>query len=79
MIEIDAAIGGPYDYIKEIIDRKGLEDSSGFRRHIVYMMAQNKMEKVASMLDISLSEANDLKQKFIDAWGAPPLDIVSED
>lgn len=64
MIEINAALGDPWDQLGDQIVKAGFEDSSGLRRMIVQWLADGKIERAAHLLQISEGEAQTLQAHF---------------
>jgi hypothetical protein len=63
-ITIDAAVGGIYEVIGEILRNAGLEDASGARRHYLSLLVNKDYEPLCRDLDLSLASAEVLRQTF---------------
>lgn len=70
-IQVDAALGGPWETIGKVIKRSGQEDASGFRRCLVSALARNDFETFHRMLPIERSEFDSIRAECVKEWGEP--------
>lgn len=71
MLQIDAAISGPWDSLGNALTRAGLEDASGSRRYYAPLLAKRDYERVCRDLRIMPEGAEALRQEFVMAFGEP--------
>lgn len=60
VLTIDAALSSPLDIIGAAIERSGQEDSSGYRRQILWEIVNGEIASVSSWLGIPLEESMQL-------------------
>jgi hypothetical protein len=63
-IEVNAAIGGPWEVIGNLIAKAGSEDSSGYRRYLVDLLRFESYETFARQLNITCEEAQELRREL---------------
>jgi hypothetical protein len=63
-ITIDAAVGGVYETIGQMLQNVGKEDASGARRHYVALLINKDYEPLCRDLNVSLASAEVLRQTF---------------
>ena len=70
-LTVDAAIGGPWETIGNLIKRFNGEDSSGFRRALSQSLATNNYNRFHGWLPIAREEFDAIRNECIEAWGEP--------
>jgi hypothetical protein len=68
---IDAALGGPWDVLGELIVEHGQEDSSGLRRMLAGYIRDRDFERFCNNVPISREEFDRVRGVFVQAWGEP--------
>lgn len=72
-IIIDTALGGPWELIGDFCKKSGSDDASGRRRFIAEALARREYDKVARDLNITVFEAQELREQLVEEWGEPCL------
>ena len=71
LMPIDCAIGGPWEWVGDLIQQTGHEDASGSRRCYMKMFEQNETAKLADILCVPEDVVRDLRERIVEAWGEP--------
>jgi hypothetical protein len=73
MLEINAALGGPWEKIGAAIKAAGEEDGSGQRRWVAERLARKDYEALQKFLRVSREEAEAIRAACAAEWGEPEL------
>lgn len=62
MLEIDAALGGVWDRIGALLEKRGQEDASGSRRWIAGLLVNQDYDRVSQVLGINHDDCEKLRR-----------------
>lgn len=66
-IEINAALGGPFELLGKFIERNGQEDSSGLRRLLFNCVVENDYDRFNRMCAVTRDDFSELWRAFAGA------------